>query len=241
MILAAGLGTRLQPHTHHTPKALLRVYGEPILHYTLRWLKHYGVHEVWINLHYLGDQIEAALGDGSRWGLSLRYSKERSLLGTAGGIRHAVEMFGNQRLLIVNSDFITTIDLKALEECHKKKKGIATLALRKNSAPSFYGKISMDSQGRIRDLLGRLNPRSKKLEEFMFAGIQILEPELIQKIPPGNYALTDLYLSAVEENRPIYGHITDEIWIDLGTIEQFEKASQSIKKEKLPSYLTRPE
>ncbi|MBI4208248.1 MAG: nucleotidyltransferase family protein [Deltaproteobacteria bacterium] len=237
MILAAGLGTRLQPHTHHTPKPLLQIHGEPILYYTLRWLKHYGVQEVWVNLHHLGEQIEKILGEGSRFGLTIRYSKENSLLGTAGGVRHAVERFKNQRLLVVNSDFVSTINLKALMEYHHKKGGMATLVLRKNPDPSLYGKISIDRQGRIRDLLGRLQPPFKDLKELMFTGIQILEPELIQEIPSGNYSLTDLYLKAIEKDKPLYGRRTEEWWVDLGTLEQFDKAPQQIKREQLPFYL----
>ena len=93
MILAAGRGTRLQPLTDSTPKPLLPIGGKPMIEWSLLLLRQYGIREVLINLHYLGDQIDEAIGDGSRLDLRVSYSREATILGTGGGIKQAEPFF----------------------------------------------------------------------------------------------------------------------------------------------------
>jgi NDP-sugar pyrophosphorylase family protein len=100
MILAAGLGTRLRPLTDSLPKPLLPVAGTPLIVWNLLLLRKHGIHDVLVNLHYLGDLIEKELGDGSKWGMSLTYSHEWTLLGTGGGIKQAQSFFGEEPFLV---------------------------------------------------------------------------------------------------------------------------------------------
>src|SRR5690348_18126635 len=104
MILAAGLGTRLRPLTDSLPKPLLPVGGTPLIVWNLLLLQKYGIREVVINLHYLGDLIEKELRDGSAWDMSLTYSHEWTLLGTGGGIKQAQWFFGDEPFLVLNGD-----------------------------------------------------------------------------------------------------------------------------------------
>src|SRR5262245_7059025 len=106
MILAAGLGTRLRPLTHSTPKALLLVNGRPLIYYSLKLLEKHGIREAVINLHYLGDLIQKELGDGSKFGLRIHYSWEPQILGTGGGIKKASTFLEQESFLVVNSDVL---------------------------------------------------------------------------------------------------------------------------------------
>src|SRR5687768_14967627 len=100
MVLAAGLGTRLQPITQKTPKPLVPVLNVPNILHSLYLLKRVGITEIILNLHHLPDQLEQFLGDGSRWGLKLAYSREQQLLGTGGGLKKAEKFFDGQPLVL---------------------------------------------------------------------------------------------------------------------------------------------
>ena len=138
MILAAGLGTRLQPHTDRTPKALYPVAGRPMILYPLLWLKRQGFGEVLINTFYLAEEIESVLGDGSALGIRLRYSREETLLGTGGGIGRARSLLGRHPMIVLNADTIVDVDLARLLERRRAAGGLATLALAAERSPGAY-------------------------------------------------------------------------------------------------------
>src|SRR5437667_3561774 len=106
MVLAAGKGTRLGNLTRSVPKPLLPVAGRPLLSYTLALLADAGVTEVVVNLHHLAAQVQERLGDGSRWGLRVRYSAEESLLGTAGAVRRAADAFSEPFLVVYGDNLL---------------------------------------------------------------------------------------------------------------------------------------
>ena len=102
MILAAGLGTRLRPLTNTIPKPLLPIAGTPLIVWNLLLLKRYGFHDVVINLHHLGPMIEQAVGNGSRYGLRIIYSREPAILGTGGGLKQAELYFSGESVLVLH-------------------------------------------------------------------------------------------------------------------------------------------
>src|ERR1035437_7839084 len=116
MILAAGRGERMRPLTDHTPKPLLEVGGKPLIVWHIEKLVQAGITELVINHAHLGAQIEAALGDGSRYGAQIQYSRETSALETAGGIANALTMLGNQPFAVINSDIYCDYDFARLPE-----------------------------------------------------------------------------------------------------------------------------
>src|ERR1041385_376305 len=130
MILAAGLGTRLRPLTNTIPKPLLPIAGTPLIVWNLLLLKRYGFHDVVINLHHLGPMIEHAVGNGSRYGLRIIYSREPVILGTGGGLKQAELYFSGESVLVLNGDTLVELDLGALYECHQQSEAMATLVLR---------------------------------------------------------------------------------------------------------------
>src|SRR5262249_39911478 len=120
MVLAAGQGTRLHPLTERTPKALVPVAGRPMIDYCLLLLKRYGIRDIIINLHHLGDQIESYLGDGKRWGLQITYSKEPELLDTGGGLLKAKPFLQEGTFIVINTDVL--IDLPSANSWHITKR-----------------------------------------------------------------------------------------------------------------------
>ena len=149
MILAAGLGTRLRPLTNTIPKPLLPIAGTPLIVWNLLLLKQYGFHDVVINLHHLGPMIEQAVGNGSRYGLRVIYSREPTILGTGGGLKQAEPYFSGESVLVLNGDTLVDLDLGALCAFHQERDAMATLVLRKDPEAARWGLVEMDSDNRI--------------------------------------------------------------------------------------------
>jgi mannose-1-phosphate guanylyltransferase len=240
IILAAGLGTRLRPLTEKMPKALIPVGGRPLIHYSLGLLKKYGVRNVVVNLHYLGEQIERALGDGSQLGLNIRYSWEKKILGTGGGIRQAAAFFPQQPVLVMNSDILIDADLGALQRFHEKKKSIATMVVRPlnltgdKDAPT---PIFLSEEDRIVSI-GK-TPQVPGDQKVHFTGVQILEPGFLKRLPAEGESclIQDAYQAALQQKENVNGYLYQGYWNDLGTPERYDQA----KKDVLSLRLERPE
>ncbi|MBK7976702.1 MAG: NDP-sugar synthase [Deltaproteobacteria bacterium] len=223
LVLAAGKGERLRPLTSTVPKPLVEVAGRPLIAHALGWLRHFGVREVAINLHHLGDQIRAAVGDGSAYGVSVHYSEEPEILGTGGAIRQLAGWLADGPFVVANADIVHGVDLAALAELHHASGSLATLALRPDPESARYGEIFIDGTGRIVSFLDE-PPRRDELEALMFTGVQIVEPSIVPRIPwPGASSSTaHLYRPLVREGAPLYGLRYDGYWSDAGTPTSLE-------------------
>ncbi|MBI1909409.1 MAG: nucleotidyltransferase family protein [Deltaproteobacteria bacterium] len=233
MILAAGLGKRLQPLTLQTPKSLILVNQIPLIVYQVKLLKKHGILEILINLHHLGTMIQEELGNGSRYGVRIIYSYEDAILGTGGGIKKVEDFFEGKPFLVMNSDILIDLNLKELLSFHRRKKGIATMVLRKREAGSSYSYIQSDRKNRILEIVE--NPASTdKVPEgaMMFTGVHILSSKLLSTLPKGKEAciINDAYRPALREGQKIYGFPYDGYWMDLGTIERYRQADQDLSK-----------
>ncbi len=232
MILAAGYGERMKPLTDRIPKPLLHLNGKPILYYTLALLKENGIHEIVINVHHLHQMIIDAFGDGSSYGVKIHYSYEKEILGTAGGIKAAEKFLIDEPFLVINSDIITDIDINNVLEFHKNNMAIVTMVLREDPDVERYGAIEIDSEGRVKRFLGKPEySRNLPLKKLMFAGIQILEPEIFDEIPSGRYCGTteEIYPKLMDKDALIYGYEFGGYWIDIGTPEGYERAEIDAK------------
>jgi NDP-sugar pyrophosphorylase family protein len=119
MILAAGMGTRLKPLTDDKPKCLMPLAGRPLIDWTLSWLKEHGITECVINLHYLPDMVKAFVGDGSQYGMKVRYSYEQELLGTAGAVKKVEDFFTDGPFYVIYADNFSQWDLEKLRDVHE--------------------------------------------------------------------------------------------------------------------------
>ncbi|MFM9149368.1 MAG: NDP-sugar synthase, partial [Solirubrobacterales bacterium] len=148
MVLAAGLGTRLRPVTYSLPKPMVPVVNRPVMEHIVRLLASHDLTEIVANLHWFPDTIESHFGDGSEFGVSITYSREDELLGTAGGVRKVEDFLGDQ-FLVISGDALTDVDLSAMREFHDSHDGIATLAALRVEDTSEFGVVITDEEGRV--------------------------------------------------------------------------------------------
>lgn len=224
MILAAGKGERLRPLTLTTPKPLLPVGGVPIIYRTIDLLRKHGFTEIVINLHHLGEQIESSVGDGSKFGVRIRYSWEEELLGTGGGIKAAQHLLGDESFLVVNSDILIDIDLKDVITYHLNSKGAATLVVRDDLTFSGYGAVKVDDNHRIRDILGLVDNSANFLPR-LFVGMQVLEPIFFDYCNPDKWASStqDIFPRMLKDGLPFYAYEHEGFFADIGTLPFYEK------------------
>ena len=209
MILAAGRGERMRPLTDHAPKPLLEVGGKPLIVWHIERLAAAGFSQLVINHAHLGEQIEQALGAGSRWGLRIRYSAEGQghALETGGGIFKALPLLGDDPFLVVNGDVWCDVDFSALVF---KASDLAQLVLIDNPAHNATGDFHLDAAGRVHD---------QGEPKLTFSGIGIYAPALFGDCKPEAFPLAPLLRQAM--TRGLVGglHHPGE-WVDVGTPER---------------------
>ena len=159
MVLAAGLGSRLRPMTETIPKALIPVAGRPMIEYPLLLLRRYGIKEVVVNLHHLGNPIESYLGNGSKIGLKIHFSREEKLMNTGGAILKARAFLEKEPFIVVNADVLIDLPLDRLLSYHRENKAAASLVLRADENVEQYGAIEIDRHGSIRRFLRHQAPQ----------------------------------------------------------------------------------
>jgi len=206
MILAAGRGERMRPLTDSVPKPLLKVRGRPIIEWTMERLARGGIVELVINYSHLGPMIEAALGDGNRLGVSIRYSPEHQALETAGGIANALALLGNEPFVAVNGDIWCDFDFASLRAIDLGG-DLAHLVLVANPEHHPLG----DFVVRNRRVQEKDGPR------WTFAGIGLYRPEFFASIRPGDKAKLAPLLREAMARGLVGGQIHKGTWLDIGT------------------------
>ena len=217
MILAAGRGERLRPLTDTTPKPLIEVGGKALIVHHLERLAAAGIADVVINLGWLGEQIPAALGDGSRFGLTIHYSSEPpGALETAGGIVHALKLLGDAPFLVLAGDILTDYDLSRLTGLSPK--GLAHLVMVDNPPHHPQGDFHLHE--------GKLHTHTEP--RLTFSGIGVYRPEMFSRLPPGVRPLRPLFEQAIESGQLSAEHHTG-LWFDIGTHERLRHLRQHLK------------
>lgn len=209
MVLAAGRGERMRPLTDREPKPLLRVGGKRLIEYHLERLAAAGFRDVVVNTAWLGDQIEAVLGGGAQYGLSLVYSHERpEALETGGGILNALPLLGPDPFLIVNGDVWTDVDFAPLRRAPDAD-SLAHLVLVPNPPQHPRGDFRLENS-RVFEGEGL---------RYTYSGVGIYRPELFAGCAPGKFPLLPLLRRAIEA-RALTGELHRGRWSDIGTIER---------------------
>ncbi|HEY5991923.1 MAG TPA: NDP-sugar synthase, partial [Candidatus Udaeobacter sp.] len=229
MILAAGYGERLWPLTADRTKPALPVLGKPLVGYVAEYLARYGISDVLVNLHHRPESVRAALGDGSRFGVRLRYVHEPVILGTSGALDNARDLLSSDTFVVINGKIITEIDLNTAFETHRRTKALATLVLRKNVLRERFS-IVETHQGLVTSFGGMPDYPAKTMDEtaaavapLMFTGIQILEPLIFDYIPRGvfSHSTIDVYPQAIAAGERIAAHIAGGSWYELSTLRRY--------------------
>ena len=234
VVLAAGEGTRLRPLTLTRPKPMLPINGEPLLHYTLQWLKQHGIHDVAINLHHCPEVIVDHFGDGARMEMRIVYSHEDRILGTAGAVRKLERFMDGRPLVVVYGDVLTDFDLTALIAAHNENiardpsTGV-TMCLYRVPNPTEVGLVGTDASGRITRFVEKPRP-SEVFTDLANAGIMIIEPEITNSVPADTFYDFGMHLlpQLLERGVAMYGWvIPDSAYvIDIGSPEKYAQAQQ---------------
>lgn len=210
MILAAGRGERMRPLTDFTPKPLLKAAGKSLIVHTIEQLVSAGFTDLVINHAYLGEQIEMALGDGSQFDATIRYSPEgKNGLETAGGIIHALPMMKDSPFLVVNGDIATDFPFAILKN---QPVDFAHLVLVPNPKHHEKGDFHIDSNQYL-SMTGT--------QRFTFSGIGLYSPEFFKTAPKNSTKLAPLLRDAMQKNR-ITGELFKGFWMDIGTPERLQ-------------------
>jgi MurNAc alpha-1-phosphate uridylyltransferase len=213
MILSAGKGTRMRPLTLTTPKPLLKIQEKPLIIYHIEKLASLGIKEIIINIAYLGYQIPKALGDGSFWNISIKYSDEQKEGGleSAGGIIKALALLGEETFIVINGDVFTEY---TFDTSYKLKKNIlAHLILVDNPKHNPQGDFDLD-----KDII--LNKKA-----YTFSGIGYYSPKLFENVAYGKLALAPLLRKFISNAR-ITGEVYRGKWVDIGTVERLDETNK---------------
>jgi mannose-1-phosphate guanylyltransferase len=234
LVLAGGEGTRLRPLTLTVPKPVMPLAGRPFLTFMLDWLARHGVDEAILSCGFLSDAVERVLGD--RHGhVALRYVVEEEPLGTAGPMRLAADMgMLADRVLVLNGDALTDLDLTAEVEQHERTGAAGTLALVAVEDTSSYGSVPTAEDGRVEAFLEKTpNPPTNRIN----AGAYVLEREVVDRIPAGRAVSfeTEVFPSLVGEG--LYGYRAEGYWIDIGTPERYLEATYDLLARRVESSL----
>lgn len=243
MILAAGLGTRLRPLTDDRPKALVEVAGRTLLEITLRRLRHFGVHDVIVNVHHFADLVVDYLKKNANFGMRIEISREEILLDTGGGLKKAAWFFleaPDENFILHNVDVFSTIDLDRMLQFHQQNQALATLAVQQRKTSRY---LLFDSQNQ---LCGRrtgldqpeivrpptASRLSGQLQQLAFSGVHVISPRLLTRLKEeGAFSIIASYLRLAKEEETILAFHSDKYyWRDLGTPENVRQASEEVAR-----------
>lgn len=222
MLLAAGKGTRMLPLTATTPKPLLQVGGLSLIEHQILKLKAGGFTDFVINHAWLGMQIEQALGDGSRYGVSIAWSREDEPLETAGGIVQALPLLGSAPFVVVNADIWTDYGFSALHNALPAA-GLAHLVLVPNPAHHPRGDFALTADAQL------LMPSQENPATYTYSGIAVYDPELFAGVTERKYPLLPLLKQAIAQRRAS-GQLHAGDWLDVGTPERLHELDQRLSR-----------
>ncbi|WP_413043955.1 nucleotidyltransferase family protein [Pseudomonas sp. YJ42] len=220
-LMAGGFGTRLQPLTHNCPKPLLKVGEKPILELILESFINAGFHRFFISTHYMPEMIREHFGDGSQWGVSIRYIHEKEPLGTGGALGLLPHDEIDQPLFMMNGDLLTTLNFQNLLEFHQDHSGVATMCVREYEHCVPYGVIQSEGH-RICSMVEKPVHRF-----FINAGIYLLSPDLVKSVAPGvRVDMPTLLEREIANGNDVNMFPVHEYWLDIGRMEDFKRAQQ---------------
>jgi mannose-1-phosphate guanylyltransferase/phosphomannomutase len=225
IVMAGGEGTRLRPLTSNQPKPMVPIVGKPCMEHILELLKQHGFDDVVVTVAFLPQAIRSYFGDGESLGLSISYSVEETPLGTAGSVRLATRRL-DEPVLVISGDALCDVDLTQMIEAHKKKGAAVTIGLKSVDNPLEFGIVVTDEDGRIERFLEKPS-WGQVFSDTINTGIYVLEPEVLTHIPDDrSYDFSkELFPLLLEMGRPLYGHVFDGYWQDIGNLDQFKQAN----------------
>lgn len=220
VLMAGGLGTRLQPLTNDVPKPLLRVGDRPILETIIVQLRQHGYYKFVITVNYHKDMIKSYFQDGSRWDCEITYIDEGTRLGTAGSLS-LLKRTPREALLVMNGDLLTKVNFKQLLNFHLENQSAATMCVREYEYQVPFGVIQTMND-RLLSIVEKPVHKS-----FVNAGIYVLQPDALEQVPYNQFFdMPDLLKSLVDQGREVSVFPLREYWMDIGQMTDFIKANE---------------
>jgi NDP-sugar pyrophosphorylase family protein len=234
VILAGGEGTRLRPLTLTLPKPVVPVVDRPFLRHQLELLAGAGVREIVFSVAYRPERVEAVFGDGSAFGVRIRYAVEDVPLGTGGAVRNALPLL-DERTVVLNGDVLTDVDLGALVARHTAKAASASILLAPVANPAAFGLVETDPEGRVLRFIEK--PRPEEITtNTINAGAYVLETRVIELMPEGvPYSIERGFFPALlARGDLVLGPVHRGYWIDIGTPEKYLQVHRDILNRRFP-------
>lgn len=226
LILAGGEGTRLRPLTSTVPKPVLPLVDRPFIRFMLDWLREQGVDDVVMSCGHLAAGVQNVLGDGSAFGIRMRYVEEEYPLGTGGAVKHAESLL-DDRFVMLNGDVLTDFDLAAQIAQHEKTGARATLALTPVEDPTSYGLVRTAASGEVTEFVEKPSPDAVDTRNIS-AGVYVLERSILSVLDPGEPASIERDVFPRLVGNGLYGFVVDGYWLDIGTPERYLQATFDI-------------
>jgi mannose-1-phosphate guanylyltransferase len=230
ILLVGGFGTRLKPLTNESPKPMLPVAGIPVTEHQIMAAKKAGIHTLVLATSYLAEVFTPYFGDGSKWGISIKYAVEKEPLGTGGAIRHAAELLGrDEEIVIFNGDVLSRHNIASQIAFHQKVQADVTLHLIRVEDARAFGCVPMDSSGKVTAFLEKMdNP----ITNLINAGCYVFSPQVLEQIPLHEVVSVErqTFPALVAAGRPIYGFEDQSYWLDVGTPAALFQGSRDLIK-----------
>jgi dTDP-glucose pyrophosphorylase len=221
-LMAGGFGTRLHPLTEDIPKPLLKVGDKPILEIIMNRFIKAGFHNFYISTFFKSHKIHEYFGDGSSWGVDIKYVEEDKPLGTAGSIALLPKNLPNLPILMMNGDVLTKVNFERLLNFHQKENNLATMCVREYDVQIPFGVVDIQNQ-KARSFL------EKPVKKFFVnAGIYVFEQEMISRVNAGEFIdMPDLLEQQINEGRDVNVFPIHEYWKDVGHIKEYQSVNNS--------------
>jgi mannose-1-phosphate guanylyltransferase len=230
ILLVGGKGTRLMPLTTNTPKPMLRIAGAPVTEHQIVKAREAGISEIVLATSYFAEVFEPYFGDGSRFGIKIKYAYETEPLGTGGAIANAaqlLELGEDESLFIFNGDVLSSHDLTAQSELHFKSSAEVTLHLVEVADARAYGCVPIGADSKVLQFLEKMdNPIANTIN----AGCYIFSRRALDQIPMGAVVSVErqTFPSLLDAGKKIFGYVDGGYWIDMGTPESMIRASRDL-------------
>ena len=226
IILAGGLGTRLQPYTTFLPKPMLPLGEKPILEHLIDWVRKNGIKDVVLCVSYLRKTIEDYFEDGERFGVNIEYAIAKKPLATAGQLKTA-EKFIDGTFLCIYGDSIYDFNLKKMISDHQKKKSFITMSLFEYETQLKYGVIDTTANGTVKSW-----KEKPIINANINMGCYVMEPEIFSSIPKNKpFGMDDVVKNAMKKRKKIGSIISKKCFLDIGDKETYEKANEEYRKK----------
>ena len=235
ILLVGGYGTRLRPLTNHRPKPMLPLATLPVTEHQLAIAANAGIKRIVLATAYLSDVFTPYFGDGSKWGLEIKYAIEKEPLGTGGAIRNAAELLtGDPEVVVFNGDVISSHNLAAQLEFHRIRNADVTLHLTTVDDARSYGSVPTDTEGRVKAFLEKMdNPPSNNIN----AGCYIFKNSIIENIPKNQVVSVEreIFPELISNGGQLFGYVDGSYWLDIGTPKALLQGSRDLVRGKANS------